>query len=103
MDPSVALRPIQVRISHKIIGFVKKNNNDDKLPVVYIMKLSLTLLAIAGPSAAAFAPVTTARVTASTALHATIENTKLIPPKKVEELDETAADLYGQNVQTTYG
>ncbi len=65
------------------------------------MKLSLTLLAIAGPSVAAFAPVTTARLT--TALHATIENTKLIPPKKVEELDETAADVYGQNVQTTYG
>jgi hypothetical protein len=65
------------------------------------MKLSLTLLAIAGPSAAAFAPVTTARPT--TALHATIENTKLVPPKKVEDLAETAQELYGKNVQTTYG
>lgn len=65
------------------------------------MKLSLTLLALAGPSVAAFAPVTTARST--TALHATIENTKLVPPKKVEDLAETAQDLYGKNVQTTYG
>lgn len=65
------------------------------------MKLSLTLLAIAGPSVAAFAPVTTARST--TSLHATIENTKLVPPKKVEDLAESAQELYGQNVQTTYG
>lgn len=65
------------------------------------MKLSLTLLAIAGPSVAAFAPVTTARST--TSLHATIENTKLVPPKKVEDLADTAQEAYGQNVQTTYG
>lgn len=65
------------------------------------MKLSLTLLAVAAPSAAAFAPLTSARP--ASALRATIENTKLIPPQKVEDLAETAADVYGKNVQTTYG
>eukprot|EP00429_Kryptoperidinium_foliaceum_P001647 CAMPEP_0176008864 /NCGR_PEP_ID=MMETSP0120_2-20121206/3959_1 /TAXON_ID=160619 /ORGANISM="Kryptoperidinium foliaceum, Strain CCMP 1326" /LENGTH=457 /DNA_ID=CAMNT_0017341651 /DNA_START=18 /DNA_END=1391 /DNA_ORIENTATION=+ len=66
------------------------------------MKLSsIALLAIAGTSASAFAPVS--RSATTTALHATIENTKLVPPKKIEDLATTTADLYAQNVQTTYG
>jgi hypothetical protein len=32
-----------------------------------------------------------------------VEGTQLTPPKKVEELSETAEALYNENVQTTYG
>jgi len=67
------------------------------------MKLSLAVFAVAAaPSVAnAFVPVSSAR--SSSALSATIENTKLIPPLKVEDLTESAAEYYGKNVQTTYG
>jgi hypothetical protein len=66
------------------------------------MKLSLALLAVAtASSASAFVP--SASASPKTALYATVEGTKLIPPKKVEDLALTASDLYAQNVQTTYG
>lgn len=65
------------------------------------MKLSLTVLALAAQSVVGFAPSTSA--SSSTALHATVENTKLIPPKKIEDLAQTAADIYDSNVQKTYG
>lgn len=72
------------------------------------MKLSVALLAIAtaGSSVSAFTPVKSARTSSSSsssAIHATIENTKLVPPMKVEDLADSAADYYGKNVQTTYG
>lgn len=66
------------------------------------MKLSLTLLALASQSVVGFVPVATS-ATSSSALYATVENTKLIPPKKVEDLAETAGDLYETSVQKTYG
>ena len=69
------------------------------------MKLSLVLLVVvAGSSASAFAPSALSSVsTPQTAMFATVEGTKLIPPKKVEDLADSAQDLYAQNVQTTYG
>jgi acetylornithine aminotransferase len=68
------------------------------------MKLSaIALLAVAAPAVVAgFVPSANAK-SSSSALHATIENTKLTPPKTVEELADTASDYYGKNVQTTYG
>jgi len=66
------------------------------------MKFSLALLVVVtGSSASAFAPALSS--TPQTALFATVEGTKLIPPMKVEDLAQSAQDQYAQNVQTTYG
>ena len=68
------------------------------------MKLSFSLFAVAcvlPSSVAGFVPSASAR--SSSALKATIEKTKLIPPMKVADLANTAEEQYNKNVQKTYG
>ena len=58
-------------------------------------------------TAAAFVPKMSVASTtgssqqSSSLLRETVEGTKLVPPKKVQELD--VKDLYDANVQSTYG
>ena len=68
------------------------------------MKISCSLIALATVASGsyAFVPRSTEARTPSS-LFATVEKTKLVPPKKVEDLASTTKDLYDKNVQTTYG
>jgi hypothetical protein len=77
------------------------------------MKLSLLILSASVATAGAFSAQSVRRSTStststSTARHATIEKqeTELVKPKTVAELmsqTEATMDMYGINVQKTYG
>lgn len=75
------------------------------------MKLSLLVLSASVAAAGAFSPVAVGRSsssTATTARHATIEKqeTELIKPKSIAEMmsqKDSTMDMYGVNVQKTYG
>ena len=68
------------------------------------MKFSFTLFAaaVALPLASGFAtPASASPRSVSSSLSATVSGSKLVPPKKVQNLP--AEELYDQNVQQTYG
>ena len=65
------------------------------------ISFSLFFAGCLAPSAVSFVP--TAAVRTGTSLKATIEEAKLIPPKKIADLANTAEELYSENVQKTYG
>jgi len=65
------------------------------------LSFSLCFAGCLAPSAVSFVP--TAAVRTGTSLKATIEEAKLIPPKKIADLANTAEELYSENVQKTYG
>jgi hypothetical protein len=76
------------------------------------MKLSSIVLFASVATAGAFSPQSAVSArsssTSTTARHATIEKqeTELVPPKSVAELmsqKDSTMDMYGINVQKTYG
>ena len=74
----------------------------------FITSTAIVLVASA-TMADAFLPKVVSSSTSSSALFATVESstgtkkTTLKPPKKVEDLATGTEELYGKNVQTTYG
>jgi hypothetical protein len=70
------------------------------------MKTSAFSLFVAAAVALPFGAnsfVTSATGRSTTSLGVSVGESQLKPPKKVADLSETSEDLYGQNVQTTYG
>jgi hypothetical protein len=68
------------------------------------MKLSYSLFSAACvlSGVAGFAPAASSRSDSALSM-ASVEATRLKPPQKIADLATNTQELYGQNVQSTYG
>lgn len=70
------------------------------------MKLSYSLFCLASAfagSAAFVAPAASAPTKSVSSLAATVESTRLIPPRQISDMSDSTQDMYDSSVQKTYG